>query len=72
VNIISSTIGIIALIIALVGIIPLLGWLNWFALVGAVVGLIFGLFSERTNGRNVNIVVLVLAIFRLTIGGGII
>ncbi len=71
-NVISTTIGIVALLIALVGIIPLLGWLNWLALVGAVTGLVFGLFAEKTNGRNVNIVVLVLAIFRLTIGGGII
>jgi hypothetical protein len=70
-NIISAIIGIIALIIALVGFIPLLGWLNWFVLPTAVVGLVLGLMSRETSGRNVNIVVLALAIVRLVLGGGI-
>jgi hypothetical protein len=70
-NVISSIIGIIALLIALVGFIPLLGWLNWFALPTAVVGLVIGLMSKESSGRNINIVVLALAILRLVLGGGI-
>jgi hypothetical protein len=70
-NVISVVIGLIALIIALVGFIPLLGWLNWLVIPGAVVGLVLGLLSRATSGRNINLVVLALAIIRLALGGGI-
>jgi hypothetical protein len=70
-NVLSINIGLVALTIALVGFIPLLGWLNWFAIPGAVVGLVLGLLSRRASGRNVNLVVLALAIIRLALGGGI-
>jgi hypothetical protein len=70
-NVISVIIGIVALLIALVGFIPLLGWLNWLVIPGAVVGLVLGLMSKETSGRNINIVVLALAIIRLALGGGI-
>ncbi len=70
-NVISVIIGVVALIIALVGFIPLLGWLNWLAIPIAVVGLIVGMFDTRTSGRNFNAVVLVLSIVRLFLGGGI-
>ena len=70
-NVISVLIGIVALIIALVGFIPLLGWLNWLAIPIAVVGLIVGMFDSRTSGRNFNAVVLVLSAIRLFLGGGL-
>jgi hypothetical protein len=70
-NVVSTVIGIVALIIALIGFIPLLGWLNWFAIPLAVVGLVVGLMSRATSGRNINLVVLVLAAVRLALGGGI-
>jgi hypothetical protein len=70
-NFLSTIIGIVALIIALVGFVPLLGWLNWFAIPVAVVGLVVGLISRETRGRNINLVVLALAIIRLALGGGI-
>ena len=70
-NVLSIIIGLVALAIALVGFLPLLGWLNWFAIPGAVVGLVLGLLSRKTNGRNINLVVLALAIVRLALGGGI-
>jgi hypothetical protein len=70
-NVLSTIIGIVALIIALVGFIPLLGWLNWFVIPLAVVGLVMGLMSRQTSGRNINLVVLVLAAVRLALGGGI-
>lgn len=71
-NILSVFIGIAALIGALVAFIPLLGWLNWFVLPVAVVGLVFGLLSKNNNGRNINLVVLAISVFRLFVGGGII
>jgi hypothetical protein len=70
-NVMSVIIGLMALIIALVGFIPLLGWLNWFVIPLAVVGLVLGLLSQKTSGRNINLVVLALAIIRLALGGGI-
>jgi hypothetical protein len=70
-NVLSTILGIVALTIALVGFIPLLGWLNWFAIPVAVVGLVLGLMSKETSGRNINIVVLALAMVRLALGGGI-
>jgi hypothetical protein len=70
-NVISTIIGIVALIIALVGFVPLFGWLNWFAIPVAVVGLVVGLISRQTSGRNINLVVLALAMIRLALGGGI-
>ncbi|HEX7004218.1 MAG TPA: hypothetical protein VF168_08515 [Trueperaceae bacterium] len=70
-NLISIVIGILALLGALVGFIPLLGWLNWGVIPLAVVGLVFGLLAKENSGRNINIVVLVLAIIRLMLGGGI-
>jgi hypothetical protein len=70
-NVCSTILGLMALIIALVGFIPLFGWLNWFAIPLAVVGLVLGLLSQKTSGRNVNLVVLALAIIRLALGGGI-
>ena len=70
-NLISIVIGILALIGALVGFIPLLGWLNWGVIPLAVVGLICGLLAKENSGRNINLVVLVLAVIRLMLGGGI-
>jgi hypothetical protein len=69
-NVLSTMIGLVALAIALVGFIPLLGWLTWFAIPLAVVGLVLGLLSQKTSGRHVNLVVLALAIIRLALGGG--
>ena len=70
-NIMSVIAGLMALMIALVGFIPLLGWLNWFVIPLAVVGLVLGFLSRKTSGRNINLVVLALAIIRLALGGGL-
>lgn len=70
-NLISTLIGIVALVAALVAFIPLLGSLNWLLIPIAVIGLVLGLFSDKTTGRNINLVVLVIAMFRLFIGGGL-
>ena len=70
-NLISTLIGIVALIAALVALIPLLGWLNWLVIPVVAIGLVLGLLSDKTTGRNINLVVLVIAMFRLFIGGGL-
>jgi hypothetical protein len=71
-NLISTLIGIVALVAALIAFIPLLGWLNWLVIPVAVIGLVLGLFSDTTTGRNVNLVVLLISMFRLLIGGGLV
>jgi hypothetical protein len=71
-NLLSLVAGGIALLIALPGLIPLFGWLNWLVLPVAAVGLILGMMSGGNAGRNLNIVVLIIAVVRLSLGGGFI
>jgi hypothetical protein len=68
-NVRSLIIDLRALTIVLVGFIPLLGWLNWLAIPEAVVALVRGLLSRKTSERQINLVVLALAIIRLVLGG---
>jgi len=72
-NLISTLIGLFALALGLIGIVPLLGWLNWPVLFLAFVGMIFGLSSkDKTNGVTINFLVIVFALFRLYVNGGIV
>jgi uncharacterized membrane protein len=70
-NTISLLIGVVALILAIIAFIPLLGWANWAIIPLAVIGLAFGVTSEKTSGRNLNIVVIGVGALRLFLGGGI-
>jgi len=70
-NFASIVVGVIALILAIPAFIPLLGWGNWIVVPIAVVGLALGAMSNRTSGRNLNIVVIVVGVVRLMIGGGL-
>ncbi|MGP1283349.1 MAG: hypothetical protein ACTS1X_10270 [Parasphingopyxis sp.] len=70
-NIVSILIGLFAALLALIGLIPLLGWVNWFMLPVAFVGLVIGLLSDSNGGRNFNLIVIVVGILRLMLGGGI-
>lgn len=70
-NLISIVIGLVALVPALIAFVPLLGWLYWFILPIAVVGLVFGVLSSHNGGRNLNLVVLLVGLARLAIGHGI-
>ena len=69
-NILSIFVGLVALVFALPGLIPLLGWLNWLAVFIGVIGLAIGALSSHNAGRNLNIAVLIVAAIRLTLGGG--
>jgi hypothetical protein len=71
-NIISLLVGFVALLMALPSFLPFLGWGNWFVIPVAVVGLVFGVLSRSTSGRNLNLVVIVIAVLRLSLGGGLI
>jgi hypothetical protein len=70
-NLISILIGLFALLLAFFAFFPFLGWAYWLILPIAVVGLVFGVISSKTAGRNLNLIVLVVAIIRLWLGGGL-
>ncbi len=70
-NIFSLAIGAVSFLMALVAFIPLLGWANWFIIPLAVVGAVIGMLSRSTAGRNLNLIVILIGIVRLSLGGGI-
>lgn len=70
-NILSILIGIVGLLLAVPAFFPLLGWLNWLVLPIALVGLVAGVLSRGRAGRNLNIIVIVIAAIRLFLGGGL-
>jgi hypothetical protein len=71
-NIVSLMIGVVALLCAAIAFIPLLGWLNWLVIPFAVIGAGVGVVSSGNAGRNLNIFVIVVAVLRLMLGGGIV
>lgn len=70
-NLLSILFGIVSLVIVIPATIPFLGWANWFALPLIVIGVVLGQISSSNSGRNFNLVVLLIAAVRLTLGGGI-
>ena len=70
-NLVSILIGVFALVSAALAFIPLLGWMNWFIIPVAIVGLGVGVASRSKSGRNLNIAVVLICILRLMLGGGI-
>lgn len=70
-NLISSLLGVISLILAIIGFFPLLGWLNWIVLPISIIGLIVGIVAVKNDGRNINLAVIIIAVVRLMLGGGI-
>ena len=70
-NLVSLIIGFVALILAVVAFLPLLGWANWLIIPLAVIGAAVGMISSGTAGRNLNLFVIVVGIVRLMIGGGL-
>lgn len=71
-NVLSLIIGLITGVVAVFGLIPFLGWANWFVIPVAGLGLVLGLISDRKEGQILNLVVIAIALVRLSIGGGII
>ena len=70
-NVASLIIGFVALILAMIAFIPLLGWANWLIVPLAVIGAGVGMVSRGTSGRNLNLFVIVIGVVRLMLGGGI-
>lgn len=70
-NILSVLIGLSSLVFILPGVIPLLGALNWLAIPITLFGGVIGMLSSRNTGRNLNLILLVVAILRLSLGGGL-
>lgn len=70
-NMISLLIGMVGLFFVAIAFIPLLGWANWLIIPMAIIGLGIGATSDKTAGRNLNIVVIGIGLLRLTLGGGI-
>ena len=70
-NLISLLIGVIALVLAIIAFFPLLGWANWVIIPVAIIGALVGVLSRSTAGRNLNLIVIVIGIVRLSLGGGL-
>jgi len=80
-GVISVVWGIVAMLWMLLALVPLLGWGNWFvipfAAIGAIIAAIGMVFSSpgrrgrAKTGLLLNAVVIVVAIVRLHLGGGI-
>ena len=70
-NVLSIIFGLIALLLAIPSAIPLLGWGNWIVLPIAILGAGLGVLSSKNAGRNFCLIVLLIAVVRLSLGGGI-
>ena len=70
-NLVSIVIGLVGLAFAAVAFLPLLGWANWLVVPLAMIGAAIGVMSRGNAGRNLNIFVIVVGVFRLILGGGL-
>jgi hypothetical protein len=71
-NIVSLIIGAVAFVIAVFALIPFVGWANWFVIPLAGFGLLLGLLARGREGQILNLVVMAIALVRLSVGGGIV
>lgn len=71
-KILGRLFGILALIGMLLGMIPLLGWLNWVNIPLAILGLLFSVIGKSKGGVTICVVAILLGGMRLMIGGGLI
>lgn len=69
-NILSLIVGAFSLFLAIFAFLPFLGWANWVIIPCAIFGLALGVLSDRTSGRNLNLVVIGVGALRLMLGGG--
>ena len=60
---------LVAFPVMLLGLVPLLGWLNYLVIPLAVLGAALGALSDSSTGRNLNLVVLLVGFVRLWLGG---
>jgi hypothetical protein len=70
-NLVSILIGLVLTLVVLIGLPPFLGWVNWLALIIGAFGVLVGALSRHKSGMIFNIILLVIAAWRLSLGGGI-
>ena len=70
-NVLSILFGLVSLIVVIPATIPFLGWANWLALPLIVFGIVLGALSSTNGGRNFCLIVGLIAVVRLSLGGGI-
>lgn len=70
-NLLSFLIGLAAIVPIFFALMPFFGWANWFVLPLPIFGLIVGSLSRGNAGRNLNLILLLVAIVRLWLGHGI-
>ncbi|WP_018629944.1 hypothetical protein [Niabella aurantiaca] len=63
--------ALVASILAVVAFIPLLGWLYWLVIPIGILSLIFSVLGNSSTGKTLSIIVILVGVFRLMIGGGI-
>ena len=61
-NLVSFTIGLVALVFVVIAFVPLLGWANWLVVPLAVIGAAIGLMSRGRAGLNLNILVIIVGV----------
>lgn len=64
--------GILALIGMVLGMIPLLGWLNWINIPLAILGLLLSIIGKSKGGIIICVVAIFFGLIRLIMGGGIV
>ena len=70
-NVASILIGLVALVLTAIAFLPFLGWANWLIIPLALIGAGLGAVSAAKGGRNLNLVVVLIGIVRLSLGGGL-
>jgi len=70
-NLISILIGLFALLWGMLAFTPFLGWMYWFVIPIALLGLGIGTLSSRDGGRKLNLLVVLVGVARLALGHGI-
>lgn len=70
-NIVSLLIGLVALVLVAIAILPVVAIANWIIVPIAVVGAGIGQLSNNKAGRNLNLFVILVGVARLMIGGGV-
>jgi len=70
-NVVSLIIGAVALLCAIVALIPVIGLLNYLIIPLAIIGAGVGVASKYNSGRNLNLFVIVVCVGRLMLFGGL-
>ncbi|HVI24858.1 MAG TPA: hypothetical protein VM576_01495 [Xanthomonadaceae bacterium] len=81
-GLISLLWGIVAMLWMVLALVPLLGWMNWFLIAFAAVGAVLAAIGVALTGTGkrgraktglvLNGIVIVVAVARLLLGGGVI